>query len=162
MHLNIQLCNNALVAYALQQSWNRSIPVLFIFIIAQSRVPYLAQCNLCFPPVWNYDLIFSCGQQLCTNLEWRQRNNCHFDGEKIATITNWLTDSGLKVNGNKTELCLFYHKDTPPIEIMINNVWIKSNNEMNVSGMMFGLKLTWSVHIPRQINKANKALHAIR
>ena len=34
-------------------------------------------------------------------------------GEKLQSITKWLTDSGLKVNENNTEICLFYRKDTP-------------------------------------------------
>ena len=32
---------------------------------------------------------------------------------KLKTITKWLTDSGLKVNESKTELCHFYRNDTP-------------------------------------------------
>ena len=38
----------------------------------------------------------------------------------------WLRQSGMKVNEAKTCLCLFYHKDTTPIEITLNNVRIKS------------------------------------
>ena len=61
--------------------------------------------------------------------------------EKIILITKWLKDSGLKVNENKTELCLFYRKDTPQIEIAINNVMIKSMKSMNVLGVEFDSKL---------------------
>ena len=81
---------------------------------------------------------------------------------KISTIINWLSGSGLKVNEEKTELCLFYRKDSPTIEITINNKIIKSSNVMNVLGVTFDSKLNWSAHISNQINKANKALHAIR
>ena len=35
--------------------------------------------------------------------------------EKLQSITKWLTDSGLKVNENKSEICLFYRKDTPQL-----------------------------------------------
>ena len=31
----------------------------------------------------------------------------------LALIIAWLTDSGLKVNESKTELCQFYRKDNP-------------------------------------------------
>ena len=82
--------------------------------------------------------------------------------EKISIITNWLSDSGLKVNEDKTELCLFYRKESHPIEITINNIMIKSCNKMNVLGVTFDSKLNWSAHISNQINKANKALHAIK
>ena len=50
--------------------------------------------------------------------------------QKLSIITKWLTGSGLKVNEQKTELCLFYRKDTPQIEIILNNVVIKSETEM--------------------------------
>ena len=33
---------------------------------------------------------------------------------------------------------------------------------MNVLGVTFDSRLNWSAHISNQINKANKALHAIR
>ena len=81
---------------------------------------------------------------------------------KLAQIVKWLSDSGLKVNETKTELCLFYRKDTPPIEIIINNALIKSSNEMNLLGITFDRKMTWSIHISKQINKVNKALHVIK
>ena len=51
--------------------------------------------------------------------------------EKIMIINNWLSGSILKVNENKTELCLLNRKYTPPIEITINNATIKSHNMMN-------------------------------
>ena len=82
--------------------------------------------------------------------------------DKIKIIKKWLTDSGLKVNESKTELCLFYRNDTPQIEINIENIIIKSRNEINVLGVTFDSRLTWSKHVSNQINKANKALHAIK
>ena len=81
---------------------------------------------------------------------------------KLAIITRWLSGSGLKVNEQKTELCHFYRKDTPPVEITINETVIQSTNEMNVLGVLFDSKLTWANHVSKQINKANKALHAIK
>ena len=56
--------------------------------------------------------------------------------------------------------CLFYRKDNPPIEIIINNVMVNSMKSMNVPGVQYDSKLNWSVHISKQINKANRALHA--
>ena len=82
--------------------------------------------------------------------------------EKLKIITEWLKGSGLKVNETKTELCLFYRKDTPPVEVIVGNVAIKSMQSMNVLGVIFDSKLTWSKHISTQICRANKALHAIR
>ena len=59
----------------------------------------------------------------------------------LRIITDWLKDSGLKVNEEKTELCLFYKRDTQPIEIILNNVTVKSLPYMNVLGVCFDSKL---------------------
>ena len=68
----------------------------------------------------------------------------------------------MMVNESKTCLCLFYHKDTTPIEITLNNVKIKSETKINVLGVIFDQKLQWSDHIAHCIAKSNKALSAIR
>ena len=39
---------------------------------------------------------------------------------------------------------------------------VKSVNQMNVLGVIFDSKLTWSAQVLNSILKANKALHAIR
>ena len=81
---------------------------------------------------------------------------------KLELILRWLTDSGLKVNTSKTELCLFYRKDTHPIEILLNNTPIISQPSMNVLGIIFDSKLTWSSQVAQATKKANKSLHAIK
>ena len=68
----------------------------------------------------------------------------------------------MKVNEAKTTLCLFYHKDTTPIEINLNNIRITSCKTMNVLGVIFDQKLQWSEHIAHAISKANKSLVALR
>ena len=45
----------------------------------------------------------------------------------LEIIIKWLKDSGLKVNYSKTEICLFYHADTQPIQIVINGFTKKGN-----------------------------------
>ena len=45
--------------------------------------------------------------------------------EKLTLITKWLRDLGLSVNESKTEVCIFYHENTPNIKIVLNNVTIK-------------------------------------
>ena len=67
-----------------------------------------------------------------------------------------------KSQRRKKELCLFYKKYTHPIEITLNNNILKSNPNMNVLGVCFDSKLTWSLHIAMTINKANTALLGIR
>ena len=39
---------------------------------------------------------------------------------------------------------------------------ITSKPQVNVLGVLFDSKLTWSKHIANQINKSNKALHTIK
>ena len=85
------------------------------------------------------------------------------DVEKsLETITKWLKKSGLKVNQDKTDLCLFYKHDTAPIKIKIGDSILQTKNEINVLGVLFDSKLKWSNHVSKVITKANKALNAIK
>ena len=68
----------------------------------------------------------------------------------------------MQVNDSKTCLCLFYKKDTAPIEIQLNNSKIKSGKTINVLGVIFDQKLQWSEHVANCILKSSKALTAIR
>ena len=81
---------------------------------------------------------------------------------KLKLIIKWLKDSGLKVNEAKTEVCLFYRKDTPQVVITVSGIRVKSKDHMNVLGITFDSKLTWANHVAIQTNKANSALHAIK
>ena len=80
----------------------------------------------------------------------------------IETIIKWLSQSGLKVNEEKTEICLFYRKDNAPITLRINGTDIKSKNTIKVLGVHFDSKLNWQTHIEMAITKARKALQAIK
>jgi hypothetical protein len=81
---------------------------------------------------------------------------------KLELITSWLRDSGLKVNEEKTELCLFHRRDNPPLTITFNNKNLVSKDSMNVLGVAFDSKLNWHKQIQSAITKANKSLHAIK
>ena len=82
--------------------------------------------------------------------------------QKLEMITKWLKDSGLKVNENKTEICLFHRNDTQTISISLQGQIIKSTNSMNVLGVTFDSKLNWNIQSANAISKANKALYAIK
>ena len=85
------------------------------------------------------------------------------DMEKsLEAITKWLKKSGMKVNQEKTELCLFYKNDTAGISLRLHNVLVKSKKEINVLGVMFDSKLQWHCHVSKVIHKANRALNAIK
>ena len=45
---------------------------------------------------------------------------------RLEMITKWLKDSGLVVNKEKTEICLFYRGDHEAVEIMINGQRIRT------------------------------------
>ena len=59
-------------------------------------------------------------------------------------------------------VCLFYYKDTTPIEITLNDTIIKSSKNINVLGVLFDQKMQWTDHVAHCILKSNKALSAIR
>ena len=80
----------------------------------------------------------------------------------IELVIKWLRQSGLKVNDSKTELCLFYRKDTAPITITVFNETLISKNHMNVLGVTFDSKMQWHHQIQNTINKAKTALNAIK
>ena len=81
--------------------------------------------------------------------------------EKLVVITNWLSQSGLKVNEEKTALCLFHRKDQPLITIEFNNTLLTSKTNMIVLGVAFDSKLNWQTQVQNPITKAKKNLHAI-
>ena len=80
---------------------------------------------------------------------------------KSEAISQWLKDSGLKINEKKTELCLFYRNDHVPISLTINGTIIKSKPSINVLGVQFDSKLSWYDQVNKSINKAKKTLHGI-
>ena len=74
----------------------------------------------------------------------------------------WLRKSGMKINESKTCLCLFYNKDTTPIEIILNGVIIRSSKTINVLGVIFDQKLQWTEQIAHCTANSSKALTAIK
>ena len=75
---------------------------------------------------------------------------------KLERITKWLTDSGLKVNESKTELCLFHCKDHQPIQITLNDQILISKSSMSVLGVSFDSKLNWLTQNQQAISKSKK------
>ena len=85
------------------------------------------------------------------------------DMEKsLEAITKWLKKSGLKVNENKTEVCLFHSTQKINITIKVNNSCIKSKNNINVLGVIFDSNLNWNDQVANAISKSNKSLHCIK
>ena len=80
----------------------------------------------------------------------------------MGVIVNWLSKSGMKVNEQKTDLCLFYKRDVASISIILSGQVISSNKTINVLGVIFDSKLQWSDHIALTIKKSFNALNAIK
>ena len=80
----------------------------------------------------------------------------------LDNIISWLTKSGLQVNEAKTEICLFTRTNIEPIVIKVSGQDITSKGQMNVLGVIFDSKLQWGPQVTSTLNKANKALNAIR
>ena len=55
---------------------------------------------------------------------------------KLSVIVSWLLNSGMEVNEQKTDLCLFYRGDTTSISINLNGKIINSNKSINVLGVL--------------------------
>ena len=73
-----------------------------------------------------------------------------------------MKESGLKINEAKTEACVFSRADTVPIVISVNNAMVKTKTEINVLGVLFDSKLKWGPQVQRALQKADKALNALR
>jgi hypothetical protein len=71
-------------------------------------------------------------------------------------IVKWLKDSGIKLNGGKTEMCLFHRNDQPSTTIKLQGLTIKTKKEMNVLGLVFDNKLNWSSHVAHAIKNQIK------
>ena len=68
----------------------------------------------------------------------------------------------LKINEAKTEACIFSRADIAAIDISVNGVHVRIINVINVLGVLFDSKLRWEPQVQRTVQKAEKALNAIR
>jgi hypothetical protein len=60
------------------------------------------------------------------------------DMEKsLEVIMKWLKKSGLKVNREKSDTCLFYSHDTAAVMVNFGGIMIESKNEINVLEVTF-------------------------
>ena len=71
--------------------------------------------------------------------------------QRLEMIVKWLKGSGLVVNESKTEICLFHTNGQRQIRIKLQDLIVLS---LNVFGVIFDSKLTWSIHVANAICKA--------
>ena len=81
---------------------------------------------------------------------------------KIIRVSNWLKKSGLKINDQKTEICIFHRKEKASATININNNEIKTSNQITILGLIFDSNLTWDPQYNKAIKEANYNLCAIK
>ena len=82
--------------------------------------------------------------------------------ENISKMTSWFTMNGLKVNQEKTELCVFHKNDYPNSEIIVNNNSISVKNHMKILGVFFDSKLNWHMQAKMAIEKSNRVKQGLR
>ena len=76
---------------------------------------------------------------------------------RLERTIDWLKSSGLKVNEEKTELVVFYKRDTEEVSINLNGREIKSKKEIKVLGTIFDSKLEWHANVEKCVKSARKA-----
>jgi hypothetical protein len=82
------------------------------------------------------------------------------DMEKfLESITKWLRQSSLKINEEKTEVCLFNRLNVATIVINLGNAAIASIKSKNLLGEIVDLKLNWSEQVANIVIDANKTLN---
>ena len=80
-------------------------------------------------------------------MEQTDKNTQNWHEKESWGKTQWLRDSGLKVNEAKTEVCLFHRNDVKQICIDVSSIVVKSSLTMNVIGVLFDSKMQWSSHV---------------
>ena len=81
---------------------------------------------------------------------------------KLQIATEWLTNSGMKVNATKTELTIFHKSLNTSGRIKVDNSWIDSTQDMRVLGITFDSRLDWAKQVDESILKARKSAQALR
>ena len=81
---------------------------------------------------------------------------------KSEILIDWLKGSGMKVNANKTEFCVFHRNDIQPKMIILDNEQIQSKTTIKVLGVLLDSKLNWFPHVTETIIKCKKTLQAIK
>jgi len=81
---------------------------------------------------------------------------------KIRTHLNWLKDSGMLVNEDKTEMMVMHKTNKILKDYIMNGVTIKTKRTMNILGVIFNQNLTWSDHVFKTINSCQSVLHGLK
>jgi len=75
---------------------------------------------------------------------------------QTTVLTNWFKASGLVVNEDKTEFCLFHKTQKPKSQFTLNGTVIKSKNTMKALGITLDSNLNWEVQISNIYKSTSK------
>ena len=73
-----------------------------------------------------------------------------------------MADSGLKVNLEKTEVCIFHRMDSSKATIKLGNVSVESQHHIRVLGIIIDNRLLWDQQINKVITDSRKLLQAVK
>jgi hypothetical protein len=82
--------------------------------------------------------------------------------QAIENVSSWLKKSGLKVNEDKTELCVFHRRNKIRENIVLGKNIINSKDSINILGICFDENLKWNMHVNKAIKESNQVLHGIK
>ena len=82
--------------------------------------------------------------------------------ERIRAALEWITKSGLKVNLEKTEVCIFHRMDTSKATFTVGNVRVDSSHRINCLGVILDNQLSWDLQIEKVITDSRRSLQAVR
>jgi hypothetical protein len=82
--------------------------------------------------------------------------------KKLNAAIEWIRKSGLKVNVNKTELCIFHRMDTSKGSIKVGSATVESSHQLNCLGIVMDNRLVWDRQVDKAITESRKALQAVR
>jgi hypothetical protein len=82
--------------------------------------------------------------------------------KKLERAIEWIMKSGLKLNVNKTELCIFHRMDTSKGAMTVGNVVVKSSHQLSCLGIIMDNRLSWERQVEKSIMESRKALQAVR
>ena len=73
-----------------------------------------------------------------------------------------MADSGLKVNLEKTEVCIFHRMDSSQATLKLGNVDVESQHQIRVLGVIMDNRLSWDQQINKVITDSRKSLQAVK
>ena len=81
---------------------------------------------------------------------------------KVKTVIEWMKQSGLSVNIEKTELVFFHRSKKLKEKLVIGDLQVESKESMKILGVWFDCNLNWSCHINKMIESIKKECYGLR